>query len=202
MQNKKKEKNMKKNVFSLILVAFAAILLVGCGKTSTTVTKTDTTAGASSETAVREHKGKDFYVVGDFNENKIVAANKMTSIKLDDARISSVYDSLKDVNALYIAEVTLAAGKLNFTVVRVDSGVTDVTKADDYSAESFVVTNHKTGVTSVKNFPKFFTNLTETTLTVTTDSYKAAAKAAGTYYVVFAESQERVLLKIALIEKK
>lgn len=175
---------MKKRIIALFLAVFALFAFVGCGK-------------------VLENTEKDYYVTGQIgNWGSAIGqeAYKMEAVKLNDARIASVKDTLKKATAIYILQVALpgsdAGWKNTFKVNGVETdfnGNLSVkvvrTAKDDPDTVDFWAQNKESGA---------ITNLTPSTLFM--PAYKETATdgegtwadnpfayKAGTYYVVFAE---------------
>lgn len=159
-------------------------------------------ASCQKEDKVLESKDKAYYTVGQFNGwgDGIAEGYQMEAIKISDERVKSIKGDLKGVEVLYIKEVTFpaeAAGWENkFTIDGVEvtfdgnQAIKVVrTAKDDKDVVDFWAQAKESGA---------ITNLTPDTLFMPkyveeneagdgTWGDNPFAKAAGTYYVVFAE---------------
>lgn len=176
-----------KKIRVLLVAVLALFVLAACG-------------GSDN---VLENENKDYYVAGQFtNWGDGLVDFKMEAIKLSDERVQSVKGELKGVDTLYILEVTLpeeAAGWEGTFTIDGEEVVFDGnlavkvvrTNKDDPDTQDFWAQAKESGE---------ITNLTPDTLYMPpfreedTDSDGAGTwadnpfgKAAGTYYVVFAE---------------
>ncbi len=176
-----------KRIVLMFVAVFAALALVACATTTT-------------EAPILARADKDFYVTGNFNGWDTKADFKMEAIRVTDARVASIASQLTGATALYIMEITLPAEAAGWDITYKIDGVDTVfdgnltvkvirTPIDDPDTRDFWAQNPESGA---------ITNLTPATLYMPTfqaentdgtgdHNSNPVAKAAGTYYAVFAE---------------
>lgn len=151
-------------------------------------------------TKILENMEKDYYATGNFNGWDTKAEGKMEAISISDERVSSIKADLKGAESLYLLEIVLPADDAGWTVeYKIDGTVTTLngnltvkvirTPKDDPDTRDFWAQNPESGKID---------NLTPATLYIPpyveenvdqagTWNDNPVAKAAGTYYIVFAE---------------
>lgn len=181
-----------KKLFVLLLGLVVSIALVGC----------------SNDPLV--NADKDYYVTGQFNGwDTVEDTGMMVAIAKNDDRVASIKDQLKDVEFLYLKEITLPSddagwgvnyiidgtnttlnGNLTVKVIRTTAGDPDARDWWAQSPESGEIMNLTPGTLFM---PEFLENATtsvtsgDTTFTSGAWNDNPVALTAGTYYAVFAE---------------
>jgi len=179
-----------KRIVLMFVAVFAALALVACATTTT-------------EAPILARADKDYYATGNFaGWGGAVGSEdyKMEAIRVTDARVASIVSQLTGATALYIKEVVLPSGAAGWDVSYTIGGVVTVfdgnltvkvvrTLAGDADSIDFWAQNPESGA---------ITNLTPATLYMPTfqaentdgtgdHNSNPVAKAAGTYYLVYAE---------------